>query len=510
MRLNIIENIKRNMFWGAIRKIYQIAIPFILRSIFIHQLGIAYVGLGGLFSSLFNILNLAELGVSSSTLYFLYQPVAENDEKTIQRLLSLIKDIYRKIGFFILGAGLLLMPLLGLLVFTELPADINIYAIYLLNLVEIVLSYWLFPGKSIVLEVYQRNDVSDRIYLTTSTIRYALQIIMLFLLPNYYIYIIIIILTQVLEKIFLAYETDRRYPEYRIVLPVPQDMKKKVLKKSEGLLFHKIGDVIVNSADALVITSFLGLGVMGKYQNYLQIMTAVSGIIGLIRTSWYAGVGNIMAREGISASYQTFEHYTFLEFCVSTVCCCCFLNLYQPFISLWVGADMLLDDGIVLLLCLYFYAGRLMSPGNMFESIGGIWAEDKYRPFMEGIFNLGLNLILVRFLGLYGILLSTILSMTFLSIPWLYYTVVRNLFKGSVFCYLRKLLVYTISTAVIIGASYFVCRMIPAGDFLPTVFFVRALTGMSVSFMLLYIMYHKCEAWKWMVWNIFRLFHIKD
>lgn len=215
MKLNVAKNAKRNVFWGAIRKIYQILVPFVLRSIFIRQLGIEYVGLGGLFSSLLQFLNLAEMGVGSAALYFLYRPVAENDDETIKQLLGLIKSAYRKIGFFIFAAGLMLMPFLHVFVSKGVPDDVNIYAIYLLNLLETVLSYWLFASKSTVLEMYQRNDVYNRIYLITSTIRYGLQCFMLLCLPNYYLYLIIVLLTQMMEKLILALVVDRRYPEYR-------------------------------------------------------------------------------------------------------------------------------------------------------------------------------------------------------------------------------------------------------------------------------------------------------
>ncbi len=509
MKLNVVENAKRNMFWGAAKKVWQIVIPFVLRSVFIRQLGIKYVGLGGLFSSLLSFLNLAEMGISSAVLYFLYQPVAENDEETIRKLLGVIKNAYRWIGFLIFGAGLALMPLLHLLISEEVPADVNIYVLYLLNLLETVLSYWLFAGKSTVLEVHQRNDISNRIYLITLTIRYGLQFAILLLLPNYYIYLIIIILTQVLEKIFIAFIVDQKYPRYRTALPASREMKRKVSQKAGSLLFHRIGNVIVNSADALVITGFLGLSILGKYQNYLQIMMAVSGIIGLINASCYAGIGNTMAREGIGAAYRSFEHDTFLEFCISTVCCCCFLNLYQPFIAFWVGADMLLEDGVVILLCLYFYFDRLMAPGNMFENIGGVWNKDKYRPFMEGFLNLGINLLLVQFAGMYGILLSTILSKALFSMPWLYHTVVGGLFKKNTAIHMRKLLQYTISTVSICAASYFVCRIVPSGNFSLINLFVKALVSGVVPISLLYILYHRCGEWQWMVWHISRLLHLR-
>lgn len=509
MKLNVAENTKRNMLWGAIQKVYQILVPFILRSVLIHQLGIEYVGLSGLFSSLLNFLNLAEMGVGSAVLYFLYQPIAENDEDTIRRLLGLIKDTYRRIGLFIFGVGLLLMPFLRFLISEDLPADINIYVIYLLNLLQTILPYWLFASKSTVLEAYQRNDVSSRIYLITSTIRYILQFIILFCVPNYYLYFMIVILTQIMEKILLTIVVDRKHPEYRTTLPASREMRKQVSQKSGGLLLHKIGGVIVNSADALVITAVLGLVILGKYQNYLQIMNAVTGIIWLVNSSWSAGIGNTMAREGAGAAYRSFEHATFLTFCISTVCCCCFLNLYQPFISLWVGADMLLDDGIIVLLCIYFYSMRLMSPGNMFESIGGMWLQDKYRPLIEGLFNLGLNLILVQTIGLYGILLSTILSMALLSMPWLYYNVVGNLFKSSTARYLGELLLYAVSTAAICAVSYFVCRIIPFNGPLIMILLIRALVSMAVPLSLLYILYHKRESWRWMVHHIFRLVNLK-
>lgn len=509
MKLNVVENAKRNILWGAVRKAWQILVPFVLRSVFIRQLGIKYVGLGGLFSSMLNFLNLAEMGVGSAILYFLYQPVAENDEEAVRKLLGVIKKTYQRIGFLILGVGLALMPLLHLLISEELPADINIYVLYLLNLLETTLPYWLFAGKSKVLEVYQRNDISNRIYLITLTIRYALQFALLFFLPNYYIYLIIIILTQALEKILLALIVDWKYPMYRKALPSPREMEKMVSQKAGSLLLHKIGNVIINSSDALVITSFLGISILGKYQNYLQIMNAVSGMIWLINSSSYAGIGNTIARKGIDAGYRSFEHYTFLEFGISTVCCCCFLNLYQPFIAFWVGENMLLDGGVVVLLCFYFYSSRMKEPGAMFENIGGVWNKDKYRPLMEGLINLGINLFLVQFLGMHGILLSTIFSLVLFSMPWLYHTVVGNLFKKSTACYLKKLLRYAVSTVSICIVSYLVCQIIPSSVSSLVSFLIKALVSTTVPLSLLYILYHRCEAWEWAVWRIRDLIHLR-
>ena len=59
------------------------ALGFISRTVFITYLGIEYLGINGLFTSILAMLSLAEAGIGSSIIYSLYKPVAENDEEKI-------------------------------------------------------------------------------------------------------------------------------------------------------------------------------------------------------------------------------------------------------------------------------------------------------------------------------------------------------------------------------------------------------------------------------------------
>jgi hypothetical protein len=62
---------------------------------------------------------------------------------------------------------------------------------------------------------------------------------------------------------------------------------------------------------------------------------------------------------------------------------------------------------------------------NMFKDSAGIWKKDRWRPLTAALVNLGLNLATVQWLGLYGVLLSSVVSIVFVQIPWLF----RNLFS---------------------------------------------------------------------------------
>ena len=76
-------NTTRNLFWGIIAKIVEIIMPFISRTAMIYVLGMRYVGLNSLFTSILGVLSLAELGFGSALVFSMYKPMAENDVKTV-------------------------------------------------------------------------------------------------------------------------------------------------------------------------------------------------------------------------------------------------------------------------------------------------------------------------------------------------------------------------------------------------------------------------------------------
>lgn len=132
MRLNRVKNTKRNIIIGEIDKILGIILPFIVRTMMIHLLGAECLGLNGLFYSIMQMLNLAEMGFGSAIIFSMYKPIAENDTDSINALLYFYAKVYRAVGLIILAAGLLLIPFLDYLIKDEPPRDINIYVIYMI------------------------------------------------------------------------------------------------------------------------------------------------------------------------------------------------------------------------------------------------------------------------------------------------------------------------------------------------------------------------------------------
>ena len=133
MKFNRTKNASRNIAAGLAQRLYQILVPFLMRTAMIYLLGVEYLGLDGLFTSILSVLNLAELGVGSAMVYSMYKPVAEDDTVTICALMRLYKIYYRIIGLVVLAGGLIICPFVPKLISGSVPAGINVYVLFLLN-----------------------------------------------------------------------------------------------------------------------------------------------------------------------------------------------------------------------------------------------------------------------------------------------------------------------------------------------------------------------------------------
>ena len=286
------KNASRNIFFGVILKAYQILVPFLMRTAMIYLMGVQYLGLNSLFTSVLQVLNLAELGVGSAMVYSMYKPIAEDDNTTICALMKLYRTYYRVIGLVIAVVGCALTPFISHLIKSDVPAGINIYILYLLNLGATVLSYWLFAYKNSILQAHQRVDVVSKVTLITSTIQYGLQLLVLWAFHNYYFYVIVMLATQALTNIVTAICADKLYPQFKPKGNIPKEEIKRINQRIRDLFTAKLGAVIIGSADTIVISAFLGLTQLAIYQNYYFIMNAVYGLILVVFSSVTAGMGN--------------------------------------------------------------------------------------------------------------------------------------------------------------------------------------------------------------------------
>lgn len=456
------KNAKRNILFGILNRIVMILFPFAIRTVMLYYLGSEYLGLDSLFNSILSFLSLAELGVGSALVYSMYKPIAENDPDMICALLNLYRRLYRYIGTFIFGAGVILIPFLPKLVKGDCPPDVNLYILYIVFLTNTAMTYWMYGYKVSLLSAHQRSDVESKVMLLLQSGMYMFQIAALLLFRNYYWYILWLPVFTILSNLILSRITDRMYPDYRCHGEISKEKQNDIKKKVLALFGTKANSVVLHALDNIVISAFLGLAMVGLYGNYYYTMTAIVGMIAIIYNSMTAGIGNSLETETVEKNFFDFKVLTFANFWLVSFCSVSLLCLYQPFMKIWVQEKNMLDMYVVVLLVIYFYVYQIRKVILTYKDAGGIWWEDRYRPYIVMIVNLVGNFVLVQIIGIYGVILSTIISML-VSIPIENYTVFKFIFKKSSKSFYLTNLFYLGITIGLCVLTYWICSFAPDG-----------------------------------------------
>lgn len=461
MSENRVKRASSNIIWSGMQRMASVLVGFVARTCLIHILGVQYVGLDGLFTSILSVLNLTELGIGSAMVFSMYKPIAEGDDERVCALLALYRKCYRVIGIVILTGGLCIMPFVRSLISGDIPEGINIYILFAIYLANTVVSYFLFAYKSSLLNACQRVDIINIINMLVTVLKTMIQCAALLLTKDYYYYVWIIPLSTIAQNLITSVLVSKKYPQYVCKGKVEKETIAGIRKRVYGLICQKIGDVVLNAVDNIVISVFQGLTVLGIYNNYMFINNGLTRMLFVFRGAVTPVVGNSVAVETKEKNYRNFNHLQLLYFWLGSWAAICQLCLMQPFIGLWAGKKWLVDTVTAVMFVLYFYldSGRYMV--MMYNTAAGIWWEGRYVPLISSVVNLTINLILVRFIGLKGILLSTIIALVFIDIPFRcrvlfkYYFDFANAWKT----YIGKQVINFVFMTVVGAITYKVCMI---------------------------------------------------
>lgn len=439
------ENTLRGIFWGITNTVASIGLPFITRTILIYILGVEYVGLGSLFSSVLQVLSFAELGLGSALVYSMYEPIAKRDDVKVRALLNFYKKSYRVIGCIILTAGIVVLPFLKQLVNGDMPGDINLHVLFLIYLANNVVSYFMFAEKTSLLLACQRDDLNSRVSLLVKIIQNILQIAIILISGDYYLFSICIPICTVLSNAFSAKVARREYPEYYCEGKIDKKELKTIEKNVGGMIFQKIGNIVLLSVDTIVISIFLGLKMVGIYNNYYYIITALNMFMGMICRVLIPAIGNSIACESREKNYKDFQKFLLIYEWIVIWMSACVLCLTQPFVKIWVGEELMLSNCMAILFAAYFFCLKWLDIVYVYREASGIWWQGKWFPLISAIVNLVLNVVLVQQMGLAGVLLSTIICLLFIHDTIGVYILKKYYFKDVLSLkkfYLRQIYVF--------------------------------------------------------------------
>ncbi len=455
MQLDIIKNAKRNIFFGFINKLIVLLNPFVTRTVIIYQLGNEYLGLDSLFTSILTVLSLSEMGFSSAVVYNLYKPIANSDTEQVNALLNFYRKAYRFIGCFILFIGILLIPFIPNLIKGSHPNEINLTRLYLIYLTNTVLSYFMYAYLTALITVYQRNDLNSRINSCITLLSTIIQIIIIIVTKDYYLYAILLPIATITNNIWTAKTVKKYFPNYHCSGKLTKETQNDIKKVVIGTFIQKACAITRNSLDSIFISAYLGLSITAIYNNYYLISHGITSLMGLITTSFAGGIGNHVANRSKEQNFKELQKLDFIYLWLGGWASICLLCLYQPFIKLWLGENNILPMSSVVLFVIYFYLLKLGDIRYLYNAANGLWWHQKWRSISETLLNCILNAYLGYKMGVNGIILATIISLFLCNCIWASKILFETYFDLEKYYYsLKQQILYTATTFIIASLTY--------------------------------------------------------
>ena len=228
--------------------------------------------------------------------------------------------------------------------------------------------------------------------------------------------------------------------------------------------------------------------------NYTTIINAIKGFTNSFFNGFTASIGNLNTINDNKKKESIFYQVFLLSFYVYGVISMCLLVLVNPFIEIWLGQEYMLSKGICIALMLDLFLDGLRFTSATFRNTMGLFQKGKFVPLISSITNIILSLVLVKPLGIFGVLIATVISKSLVAL-WYDPLMIHRLKFNTPFI---KYIITHFYFVVIAIIDFFVCEelisLIPIqgiGGFL-----LKSILVLSITILIFILATFKMKAFK--------------
>lgn len=424
--MNVKKGVK-NIAYAMIGQIIALGLGIIVPRIVIVSYGSEVNGLLTSVSQIITYLTLLEAGVGSAALQALYKPISEMNTDSINSILSATHSYYRRTGVIYFLLSVALSFAYPIIVNTTLDYWF-VVAIVLICGIPNVINYF-FQGKlKILLSATGDNYIVTNLATITSTLATVSKILLLLAGSNVIFVQLVYCAVSLVQMLFIYLFVRKKYPWVNV--RVKPDLE--ALKQKNSTLLHQICVLITNSTDVLLLSIFCDLKVASIYAVYNMVFSIVYNMSNSINGGVQFILGNAFCkgREYYKRVIDFYESY-YMGICSALMTITYIMIL--PFLKLYIaGADIDYIDFWVPILFTAIELLRAMRNSSVNTiSVAGHFKQTSNYAVIESTINLSVSLALIMWLGIYGVLIGTVVAFTYRNIVSIHYSNKQILGRSS-------------------------------------------------------------------------------
>ena len=433
----------------AITAVCGLILPRLVLSYF----GSTYNGIVQSISQFISCIALLKSGIGSVTRAALYKPLAENDSFGISEIINATEQFMRRIAV-IFGIFVVAFACIYPLIVSEDFSWFFAFTLVLVLSISTVAQYFFGMTYQMLIEADQNNYIIAITQMISIIANTAISALLIMLGFSIHVVKLGSAVVFIIPPVFYLLYARKKYG---IDKKVPANTG--LIAQRWDAFGHQLANFINNNTDIMVATVFLGVREVSVYAVYSMISSNIRKIVNSVSSGTTAAFGNMIARNENSILKKRFEQYELLTFLVCYILFASASILFTPFVAIYTRGitDVnYIRYGLAVCFCAaeFFACVKLVYENVVFAA--GKFKQTKKTAYAEAVINIVISVILVRFIGLSGILIGTICAGLFRTLMFNMF-VSKNIVHRSSWRILPKI----IYTVVCVAISAYIGWLLP-------------------------------------------------
>lgn len=399
--------------------------------------GSDFNGLNSTANQFISMLLVIEGGFTIAANVALFKPMASNDYFAINGILSATRIIFNKIGavFFIVGLGASIIY--SLIINSALSPMIS-FLVFFMTILSTAFNLSYATKYRILLQSENKEYVLNSLQIITLLVSQLLIVIAIVFNGHMLLVRLATVIGAMVNSLLIAKVTKKRYAN----LNFKQEPDYQSITGTKDIFIQKITSMIYSTIPILFISGTVGTVFASVYVVYNNVFRLLQSVIYAFINAPRMAFGKLLAEREQDYVLKIFLQYEFIVNFVLFTLLSTTAVLIMPFIRLYTSGitDADYNNWIIalLLLCITFFEIIHIPSGNIINMAGKFKVGRKIQTYACVV--LVVFMILGNFLwGLYGILLSILVTAIFLAILEIWY-IHGRFFKGVIFDFFKLVL----------------------------------------------------------------------
>ncbi len=413
--------------------------------------------------------NLVEAGLAGAAIYALYKPLADNDYKAINGIVSAARYFYRKAGYILIFLILGLSIIYPIFIESNKLSPISVGLLVLILGVNGVLDFFILSKYRVLLTADQKTYIIS----FTTIVHILLNTIIIVVASVLRIDIVILRFIALLSIFFkslilLIYVKQKyKYLNYKV------EPNNNALNKRWDALYLQILGVVQSGFPVILATIFTSLPMVSVYSIYNMVIGGVNGILSIFISGLSASFGDVIARGERKILQKSYNEFELIYYNLITITYAIAFIMIMPFIKIYTNGVDDINYNLPFLGFLFVLNGwlyNIKTPQGMLVISAGMYKETRIQSTIQAAIIIVVGILLAPKYGLVGIMVASCLSNLYRDID-LFVFIPKNVTELPVRTTLYRILRMIMGVLIICLPFYYID--IPIANFVE--WFIKAL-----------------------------------